>query len=249
MCCSSDCAASFLWSGQSAASPGKAPGVGGECNVSCAYAVRGCIDPVAGACCRSHLQNYHGIMLFRTYERVVWASRFRGPGMAIRECWGAPLHQLVHNPKTGDATGSCSLAGVFSFFFVLYCTTSGPGGKVTSSHAGSLPLRVPSRGGTTGWFVPAFAPACIPSSLRPLLSRPVVRVVWMFPWPLVCQLFLLLGLFAGMVFCKFLPHSSRGADLVEVVVDSLEEVSRGKLFSLLAPVGRFDWPPFDIYEP
>ena len=43
-----------------------------------------------------------------------------------------------------------------------------------------------------------------------------------------------------------------GADLIEEVVDSLEEVSRGKLFSLLprlAPVGRFDWPPFDIYEP
>ena len=53
-----------------------------------------------------------------------------------------------------------------------------------------------------------------------------------------------------MVFCKFSPPG-RGADLVEVVVDSLEEVSRGKLFSLLprlAPVGRFDWPPFDIHE-
>ena len=74
--------------------------------------------------------------------RVVWASRFRGPGMATKKCWGAPLHQLVHNPETGDATGSCSLAGGFFFFFL----TSGLGGKVTSSHAGSLPLQVPSRG-------------------------------------------------------------------------------------------------------
>ena len=68
----------------------------------------------------------------------------------------------------------------------------------------------------------------------------------------MCQLFLLLGLFSGMVFCKFLPYSDRGADLVEVVVDSLEEVSQGKLFSLLprlAPVGCFDWPPFDINAP
>ena len=100
--------------------------------------------------------------------------------------------------------------------------------------------------------MPAFAPACIPSSLRPLLFRPVIRVIWMFPWPLMCQLFLLLGLFAGMVVCKFLSHAGRGADLIEEVVDSLEEVSRGKLFSLLprlALVGRCDWPPFDIYEP
>ena len=54
--------------------------------------------------------------------RVVWASRFRGPGMATKECWGAPLHQLVHNPETGDATGSCSLAGrsFFFFFFFFY---------------------------------------------------------------------------------------------------------------------------------
>ena len=51
---------------------------------------------------------------------------------------------------------------------------------------------------------------------------------------------------------QILFHSGQGADLVKVVVDSLEEVSRVKLFSLLprlAPVGRFDWPPFDIYEP
>ena len=34
--------------------------------------------------------------------RVVCASRFRGPGMATEECWGAPLHQLVHNPETGE---------------------------------------------------------------------------------------------------------------------------------------------------
>ena len=125
--CNSDCAASLLWSGQSAALPGKAPGAGGESIVSCACAVRSCSDPVAGACCRSHLKNYHGVMLFRAYEslagvmgRVVWASRFKGPGMATEECWGAPLHQLVHNPETGDATGSCSLVGGFLFFFSHY---------------------------------------------------------------------------------------------------------------------------------
>ena len=47
--CNPDCAASLLWSGQSAALPGKAPGAGGESIVSCAYAVRGCSDPVPWA--------------------------------------------------------------------------------------------------------------------------------------------------------------------------------------------------------
>ena len=80
----------------------------------------------------------------------------------------------------------------------------------------------------------------------------VIRMIWMFLLPLVCQLFLFLGLFSGMVFFKFLPHSGRGTDLVEVMVDSLEEVSRGKLVSLLpglALVGCFDWSPFNIYAP
>ena len=36
--------------------------------VSCVNAIRGSRDPVAGACCRSHLQNYHDITLFRAYE-------------------------------------------------------------------------------------------------------------------------------------------------------------------------------------
>ena len=75
--------------------------------------------------------------------RVVWASRFRGPGMATKECWGAPLHQLVHPPGTGDATGSCSLADIFFYFLYFFL---GPGGKGTSSYDGSLPLLVPSRG-------------------------------------------------------------------------------------------------------
>ena len=75
--------------------------------------------------------------------RVVWVSRFRGPGMAIRECWGASLQQLVHNPETGTRPVHVPWP---EFFFFLYCTTSGPGGKVTSSHAASLPLQVPSRG-------------------------------------------------------------------------------------------------------
>ena len=93
---------------------------------------------MAGACCQSHRHKCHGITLFRAYEspegrgegRVVWASRFRGPGMASEECWGASLNQLVHNPETGDATGSCSLAGRSFFFFCLL-------GKVTANHEGS----------------------------------------------------------------------------------------------------------------
>ena len=35
-----------------------------------------------------------------------------------REC----LHQLVHGPETGEATGSCSLADFFPFFFQLRST-------------------------------------------------------------------------------------------------------------------------------
>ena len=83
-------------------------------------------------------------MLFRAYEspegrvmgRVVWTSRFRGPGMATKGMLGGTLHQLVHNPETGEATGSCSLAEGFFFFScaALHCTTSGPGAKETSSH-------------------------------------------------------------------------------------------------------------------
>ena len=59
-----------------AASPGKALGVERECSFSCVYAVRGCTDPVAGACCRSHLQNDHGIGLFRAYK----SHKGRGDG-------------------------------------------------------------------------------------------------------------------------------------------------------------------------
>ena len=126
-CMESHLHCSIQWGRQSAALPRETPGARGEYLVSCVYAVRGSRDLVAGACCRSHLQNYHGITLFRAYEspragvrgRVVWASRFRGPGMATEECWGAPLHQLVHNPETGDATGSCSLAGRSFFFFFV----------------------------------------------------------------------------------------------------------------------------------
>ena len=51
----------FLKSEQGPASPGKAPGVERECNVSCVDAVRGCTDPVVGTCCWSHLQNDHGL--------------------------------------------------------------------------------------------------------------------------------------------------------------------------------------------
>ena len=53
-----------------------------------------------------------------------------------------------------------------------------------------------------------------------------------------------------MVFRKCLPHSGRGTNLIEVVVDTLEEVSGVELHSLLprlAFIGRFDWSFFDIY--
>ena len=47
--------------------------------------------------------------------------------------WGHTPHQLVHGPETGEATGSCSLAEVFLFFFLTYAIdSSGPGGKLTS---------------------------------------------------------------------------------------------------------------------
>ena len=96
----------------------------GECNVSCAYAVRGCTDPVASACCRSHLQTYHGIILFRAYEspegrgdgKGDMDQPVQGPWHGHKGSAGAPLHQLVHDPETGEATGSCSLAEGFSFF-------------------------------------------------------------------------------------------------------------------------------------
>ena len=67
----------FLKSGQSPASPEKAAGVERECKVSCVDAVRGCTDPVAGACCRSHLQNDHGLE-FRAYK----SHKGRGDGKA-----------------------------------------------------------------------------------------------------------------------------------------------------------------------
>ena len=168
-----------------------------------------------------------------------------------RECLGA--HPTPAGSWSRDWWGDRFMFPGRSFFpFFLHLRSTVLHYKVTSSLFGSPPLRVPSGGWTTGWFMPTFNPSCIPSSLRPLLSSPVSRVIWLFLLPLICQLFLFPGLFSSMVFCKFLPHSGRGADLVEAVVDSLEEVSRGKLFSLLpglAPVGCFDWPPFHIYTP
>ena len=89
-------ASCFLKSGQGPASPGKACGVERDCNVSCVDAVRGCTDPVAGTCCRSHLQNDHGLDCLGPIRarragvmgRVVWTSRFRGPGMATKGMLG-----------------------------------------------------------------------------------------------------------------------------------------------------------------
>ena len=76
--------------------------------------------------------------------RVVCASRFRGPGMATEECWGAPLHQLVHNPETGERPVHIPWPEEFFSFFFFFR------GKVTANQEGSLPLRVPSSGCTAG---------------------------------------------------------------------------------------------------
>ena len=137
----------------------------------------------------------------------MWASRFRGPGMATEECWGHPYTSWFIIPRL--VTRPVHVLWPEDFFFFFFFFFGGPRGKVTASHEGSLPLRVPSSGCTAGWFVPAFTPAWISRSLRPLLFRPLIRVVWLFPWPLVCQLFLLFGLFT--------------TNLIEVVVDTLEK--------------------------
>ena len=64
--------------------------------------------------------------LFRAYEipegrgegEGGCASRFRRPGIATEECWGAPLHQLVHNPETGERPVHIPWPEeVFFFFF------------------------------------------------------------------------------------------------------------------------------------
>ena len=181
-----------------------------------------------------------------------WTSRFRGPSLARKGVLGGTPYtswfmvpRLVRRPVH-------VLWPMFFFlnYAALYCTTSGPGGKVTSSFFGFLPLQVPSEGWTTGWFMPAFNPFCIPSSLRPLLSSPVIRVIWCF----FCRLYANFSCFLACFPAWYSANSCliRGdADLVEAV-DSLEEVSWGKLFSLLpglAPVGCFVWPPFHIYTP
>ena len=120
-----NCAASILWSGQSAALPkrhlGREESASSVVPVPSGAVVTQWQVPAVEAISRTIMV----FTLFRAHKapraevkgRVVWVSRFRGPGMAIKECWGAPLHQLVHNPETGDATGSCSLAGRSFFFF------------------------------------------------------------------------------------------------------------------------------------
>ena len=51
-----------------------------------------------------------------------WTSRFRSPLGHKGSAWGHTLHQLIHGPETGEATGSCSLAKVFFFFLNLHST-------------------------------------------------------------------------------------------------------------------------------
>ena len=94
-----NCAASILWSGQSAALPKEAPGTRGKRIISCAYAVRGCSDPVAGACCRSHLQNYHGITLFRAYKSPEGRGEGKGGmGQPVQGPWHGNKGMLGGTP-------------------------------------------------------------------------------------------------------------------------------------------------------
>ena len=90
---------SIQWGRQSAALPREAPGARGEYLVSCAYAVRGSRDPVAGACCRSHLQNYHGITLFRAYESPEGRGEGKGGmGQPVQGPWHGNRGMLGGTP-------------------------------------------------------------------------------------------------------------------------------------------------------
>ena len=84
-----------------------------------------------------------------------------------------------------------------------------------------------------------------------MLFRPLVHLVWLFPGPLVCNLFLFLGLFASMVVSIFLPHPG-GTDLIKKAVNTSEKVGWVELLSILPRltfVGRLDWPSFHKYAP
>ena len=79
--------------------PKEAPGTRGKCIISCAYAVRGCSDPVAGACCRSHLQNYHGITLFRAYKSPEGRGEGKGGmGQPVQGPWHGNKGMLGGTP-------------------------------------------------------------------------------------------------------------------------------------------------------
>ena len=115
------------------------------------YAVRGSRDPVAGACCRSHLQNYHGITLFRAYESPEGRGEGEGGmGQPVQGPWqqrsagGHPSTSWFIIPRL--VSDQFMFSGRKKFFF-FFC---GPRGKVTASHEESLPLRVPSSGCTAG---------------------------------------------------------------------------------------------------
>ena len=125
MCCSHDCTASFLLSGQGPASPGKAPGVGRGYNVSCACSVWGCTVPVASVSCRSRLRTYHGIILFLGPMKVpragVMGRVVGGPaGLGAlawpqRECLGA--HPTPAGSWSRDWRGDRFMFPGRSFFF------------------------------------------------------------------------------------------------------------------------------------
>ena len=124
-----------------------------ECNVSCVDAVRGCTHPVAGACCRSHLQNDHGLE-FRAYKSHKGRSDGKGGvDQPVQGPWYGHKANAGEHPDTSWfiiprlVRRSIHVPWPSFFFFFLfffpaapYCTASGPEGKVTSSHAGSLPL-------------------------------------------------------------------------------------------------------------
>ena len=112
-------------------------------------------------------------MLFRAYE----SPEGRGDGKGGLDqpvqgpwhgrkgnAWGHPCTSWFIIPRLVRRPIHVPWPKVFFFFAALYCTTSGPGGKVTSSHAGSLPLRVIER--MNYWLVHA--------TLRPSLHSKFV---------------------------------------------------------------------------
>ena len=106
---------------------------------------------MASVSCRSRLRTYHGLILFLGPMRAPragvmgggwWTSRFRGPSLATKGVLGGtPYTSWFMVPRLVRRPVHVPWPKFFWFFFshayaALYCTTSGPGGKVTSSLLG-----------------------------------------------------------------------------------------------------------------